>query len=177
MEDSEVLATLALSLVPGIGSQRLRALVATFGSAQAALDAPQAKLAGSFGIGPAAATAIKDARPEGARVLQRLRQLGASVLLAGEPDFPAQLEEIPDPPMVLFVWGDRSLLAKPGVALVGSRDHTTYGAEAARILATAVAQRAVVVSGMARGIDALVHTAALDAGGGGGGGTIGVLGN
>jgi predicted Rossmann fold nucleotide-binding protein DprA/Smf involved in DNA uptake len=39
MEDREVLATLALSLVPGIGSQRLRALVATFGSAQAALDA------------------------------------------------------------------------------------------------------------------------------------------
>ncbi|PYP98437.1 MAG: DNA-protecting protein DprA [Gemmatimonadetes bacterium] len=174
MEDSEVLATLALSLVPGIGSQRLRALVATFGSAQAALDAPQAKLAATFGIGPAAATAIKDARPEdGARVLQRLRQLGASVLLAGEPDFPDQLEEIPDPPMVLYVWGDRSLLTQAGVALVGSRDHTTYGAEAARILATAVAQRAVVVSGMARGIDALVHTAALDAGGG----TIGVLGN
>src|SRR4029077_8690931 len=111
---------------------------------------------------------------------QRLRQLGASVLLAGEPDVPAQLEEIPDPPMVLYIWGDRSLLAKPGVALVGSRDHTTYGAEAARILATAVAQRAVVVSGMARGIDALVHTAALEAGGGGGGGgggTSGVLGN
>src|SRR5438552_13607672 len=174
MEDSEVLATLALSLVPGIGSQRLRGLVATFGSAHAALDAPQAKLAANFGIGPVAATAIKDARPEdGARVLQRLRQLGASVLLAGEPDFPAQLEEIPDPPMVLYVWGDRSLLTQAGVALVGSRDHTTYGAEAARILATAVAQRAVVVSGMARGIDALVHTAALDAGGG----TIGVLGN
>ena len=174
MEDREVLATLALSLVPGIGSQRLRALVATFGSAQAALDAPQTRLAASFGIGPAAATAIKEARPEdGARVLERLRQLGASVLLAGAPDFPGQLEEIPDPPMVLYVWGDRSLLAKPGVALVGSRDHTTYGAEAARILATAVAQRAVVVSGMARGIDALVHTAALDAGGD----TIGVLGN
>ena len=174
MEDSEVLATLALSLVPSIGSQRLRALVATFGSATAALDAPQTRLAASFGIGPAAATAIKEARPEdGARVLERLRQLGVGVLLAGEPDFPGQLEEIPDPPMVLYVWGDRSLLAKPGVALVGSRDHTTYGAEAARILATAVAQRAVVVSGMARGIDALVHTAALDAGGD----TIGVLGN
>ena len=174
MEDREVLATLALSLVPGIGSQRLRVLITTFGSAQAALDAPQSKLAAIFGIGRAAATAIKEARPEdGARVLERLRDLGARVLLAGEPDFPTQLEEIPDPPTVLYVWGDLSLVMKPGVALVGSRNHTTYGAEAARILATAVAQRAVVISGMARGIDALVHTAALDAGGG----TIGVLGN
>src|SRR5213594_802047 len=174
MEDSEVLATLALSLVPGIGSQRLRALIAAFGSAQAALDAPQSKLAPIVGIGRAAATAIKEARPEdGSRVLERLRELGARVLLAGEPDFPPQLEEIPDPPTVLYVWGDLSLLTRPGVALVGSRDHTSYGAEVAYVLATAVAQRAVVVSGMARGIDGIVHTAALD----GGGGTIGVLGN
>src|SRR2546422_5532061 len=57
-----------------------------------------------------------------------------------------------------------SLLAKPSVAFVGSRDHSTYGAEAARILASAVAQRAVIVSGMARGIDAIAHAAALDAG-------------
>ena len=175
MENSEVLATLTLSLVPGIGSQRLRALVAAFGSAQGALEAPQSKVAAIFGIGRAAATAIKEARPEdGARVLERLRELGANVLLAGEPGFPSQLEEIPDPPSVLYVWGDVSLLAKPGVALVGSRDHTSYGAEVAHVLATAVAQRAVVVSGMARGIDALMHTAALEAAGGG---TIGVLGN
>jgi len=90
-----------------------------------------------------------------------------------EADELTQLEEIRDPPAVLYVWGDASLLTRPGVAFVGSRNHTTYGAEAARILAGAVAQRAVVISGMARGIDALVHTAALDAGGG----TIGVLGN
>src|SRR5206468_160762 len=81
--------------------------------------------------------------------------------------------EIPEPPSVLYVWGDMSLLTKPSVAFVGSRDHSTYGAEAARILATAVAQRAVIVSGMARGIDAIAHAAALDAGGT----SIGVLGN
>jgi DNA processing protein len=176
VEDSEVLATLALSLVSGIGSQRLRTLVATFGSAHATLDAPQSKLAAIFGIGPAVAAAIKKARPDdGARVLERLAVLGARVLVAGEAEFPAQLAEIPDSPAVLYVWGDLSLLARPAVAMVGSRNHTSYGAEAARILAGAVAQRAVIVSGMARGIDALAHTAALDAGGGGG--SIGVLGN
>ena len=174
MEDSEVLATLALSLVPGIGSQRLRTLVATFGSAHATLDAPQSKLAAIFGIGPAVAAAIKKARPDdGARALERLAVLGARVVVAGAAEFPAQLTEIPDSPAVLYVWGDLSLLARPAVAMVGSRNHTSYGAEAARILAGAVAQRAVIVSGMARGIDALAHTAALDAGGG----SIGVLGN
>ena len=174
MEDSEVLATLALSLVPGIGPQRLRLIVATFGSAQAAIDAPESKLQSLEGIGRAAASAIKDARPEdGARVLEQLRRMDARVLVAGDPDFPASLEEIPEPPSVLYVWGDLSLLAKPSVAFVGSRDHSPYGAEAARVLAGAVAQRAVVVSGMARGIDAIAHTAALDAGGG----SVGVLGN
>jgi len=174
MEDAEVVATLALSLVPGIGSQRLRTLVSAFGSAQAALAAPHSKLAATFGMTRAAATAIKRARPEdGQRVLDRLAALGARVLIAGERDFPPQLTEIPDPPPVLYVWGNASLLTKPSVAMIGSRDHSTYGGEAARVLAIGVAQRAVVVSGMARGIDAIVHTAALDARGD----TVGVLGN
>ncbi len=174
MEDAEVLATVALSLVPGVGPQRLRLIVATFGSAQAALEAPQSKLQSLEGIGRAAASAIKAARPEdGTRVVAQLASLGARVLVAGQPEFPAQLEDIRDPPPILYVWGDAALLTRPVVAFVGSRDHTTYGAEAARILATAVAQRAVIVSGMARGIDAIAHAAALDAGGG----SIGVLGN
>jgi len=174
MEDVEVVATVALSLVPGIGSRRLRQLVSTFGSAQAALDAPQSRLAATDGIGRGAATAIKAASAaDGAHVLETLAGLGARLLLPGDPEFPPQLEEIPDPPAVLYVWGDVALLTRPGVAFVGSRNHTAYGAEAARILVSAVARRAVVISGMARGIDALVHTAALDVGGG----TVGVLGN
>jgi len=174
MENREVVATLALSLVPGVGPQRLRLIVATFGSAEAALAAPQAKLQTLDGIGRAAATAIKEARPDdGARVLAQLGAMGARAVIRGQPEFPPSLEEIPEPPSVLYVWGDMSLLTKPSVAFVGSRDHTTYGAEAARILASAVAQRAVIVSGMARGIDAIAHTAALDAGGR----SVGVLGN
>jgi DNA processing protein len=174
MEDREVLATLALSLVPGVGPQRLRLIIATFGSAQAALAAPQAKLQTLEGIGAAAATAIKEARlDDGARVLAQLAAMGARALICGQPEFPAQLEEIPEPPAVLFVWGDMSLLTRPSVAFVGSRDHSTYGAEAVRILVGAVAQRAVIVSGMARGIDAIAHATALDAGGR----SVGVLGN
>jgi DNA processing protein len=176
MENAEVVATLALANVPGVGSQRLRALVSTFGSATAALAAPQSRIAALHGFGPAAATAIKAASPrDGECVLAQLAALGndARALLPGDPDFPEQLTEIYDPPAVLYTWGDVTLLRRPAVAMVGSRNHTPYGAAAARLLAGAVAPRAVVVSGMARGIDALAHTAALDAGGW----TVGVLGN
>src|SRR6266566_4296896 len=85
----------------------------------------------------------------------------------------ALLNEVPEPPALLFAWGDVALLVRPAVAIVGSRNHSTYGAEAARLLASGVAPAAVVVSGMARGIDAIAHTAALDAGGA----SVGVLGN
>jgi DNA processing protein len=159
MENAEVVATLALALAPGVGPQRLRLLISTFGSAQAALAAPH--------------SGVKAARADGERVLAQLAELGARVLLAGDPEFPPQLEEIRDAPPLLYVRGDAALLTRPIVAIVGSRDHTPYGAEAARILASAVAARAVVVSGMARGIDAIAHHAALDAGGR----SIGVLGN
>jgi DNA processing protein len=174
MEDAEVVATIALSLVPGIGSQRLRSLIAAFGSAQRVLAAPPSKLATVYGITRAAATAIKEAKPDdGARVLERLAAIGARALFPGDRDFPAQLEEIPEPPAVLYVWGDVALLSRRSVAMVGSRDHTTYGEAVARLFATSVAPHAVIVSGMARGIDALVHAAAIDAGGT----SIGVLGN
>ncbi len=177
MADPEVVATLALALVPGIGSQRLRVLLGAFGSAEAVFRASHARLAALQGISTAAATAIRAASPaDGERVLGQLEALGhggARALLPADPDYPTQLVDIHDPPSVLYAWGDVSLLARPAVAVVGSRNHTAYGAEAVRILVGAVARRAVVVSGMARGIDALAHTAALDVGGG----SVGVLGN
>jgi len=176
MADPEVVATLALALVPGIGSHRLRLLLGAFESAEAVLKASHAQLAALHGISAAAATAIRAASAQdGERVLAQLGVLGAGAraLLPADPDYPTQLVDIHDPPTVLYAWGDVSLLARPAVAIVGSRNHTAYGAEAVRILASAVARRAVVVSGMARGIDALAHAAALDVGGG----SVGVLGN
>src|SRR5947208_8075894 len=75
---------------------------------------------------------------------------------------------------ILFAWGDTALLARPSAGIVGSRDHSPYGAAAARLLAAGVAGAGVVVvSGMARGIDAIAHAAALDSGGA----SVGILGN
>jgi DNA processing protein len=124
---------------------------------------------------PAAASAVAAGSAEvGALAVEQVERLGGSVLVFDEPDYPELLRHIAEPAPVLFVLGDLSLLERPGVAIVGSRDHTPYGGEVARAVAWAAASAGLaVVSGMARGLDAVAHDAALDAGGA----TIGVLGN
>jgi DNA processing protein len=170
----ELSAYLSLAQIPGIGAARLRTLVAAFGSAGGALVAPHGAIAALPGFGPAAATAVRAAgRQAGEAILTDLDRLGATVILPGDAAYPPLLSEIAEPPAALYLWGNASLLARPAAAIVGSRNHTPYGAEATRLLAGGVARAAVVVSGMARGLDAIAHQAALDAGGD----TIGVLGN
>ena len=175
MERDEVAAYLALAQVPGIGAARLRTLVAAFETAAAALRAPHGALAALPGFSRAAATAIRASSPQaGHAILDQLDRLGAAVLLPEDAAFPPLLSEVPDPPALLFAWGDTALLARPSAGIVGSRDHSPYGAAAARLLAAGVAGAGVVVvSGMARGIDAIAHAAALDSGGA----SVGILGN
>ena len=162
-----------MAMVPGIGSARLQALLEACETPLGAISAPVALLRAIPGITPAAASAIATARAEdGERILEQAERLGGRVLLPDDAEFPESLREVPEPPPVLFALGDLGLLRSPAVAIVGSRDHSGYGAEVARRFGwEASAAGIVVVSGMARGLDAVAHTAALDAGGG----TIGVL--
>ena len=170
----ELAAYLALAQIPGIGAARLRTLLDAFGSAVGAQIAPAGAIAALPGFGPAAANAVRaSGRKGGDEILRALDHLGARVLLPGSLEFPPLLAEIAEPPAALFVWGDATILSRPAAAIVGSRDHTPYGATAANLLAGGVARSAVVVSGMARGLDAIAHEAALEAGGT----TVGVLGN
>ena len=168
-------AYIALALVPGVGRARLSALLARFSTASAVLAAGRAELQAVTGISLAAATAIGTTTPDrGVRVLAELAELGGTALVPDDPLFPEPLKVIPDAPTLLFVLGKVALLDTPSVAMVGSRTHTRYGAEVCRHFASGVARCGVtVVSGMARGLDAIAHGAALDAGGG----TVGVLGN
>ncbi len=168
-------AYVALALVPGIGPARLTELLNHCETALGALSAPFAFLGTVPGISRAAATAICEATPAtGAALLAQIEAMGAQALLPTDPDYPPMLCEIPDPPALLFAVGDLTLLRRPAVAVVGSRDHSTYGGEVCRLIAQAAAGAGiVVVSGMARGLDAIAHRAALDIGGP----TIGVLGN
>ena len=173
--DDERVAYLALTQVPGMGAVRLKTLLSACHTALGAHSAPIAFLGSLPGFSKALASAIK-ATPlvTGKKTAEDADRLGATVLVPGDADYPLLLHHIPDPPPVLYTLGNQSLLLRPSAALVGSRDHSSYGAVACRSLAAAVAQAGVVVvSGMARGLDAVAHTAALDAGGT----TIGVLGN
>jgi DNA processing protein len=169
------LAYLALALVPGIGRGRMDQLLRAFTSPAAVLEAPYRGLLQVPGITRACATAIRNAdRALAERAVAHAAAIGAQVLTPGDPGFPPALREIPDAPTLLFAAGRLELLETPCVAIVGSRSHTRYGGEVCRHFASGLARCGLtVVSGMARGLDALAHTAALDAGGG----SIGVLGN
>ncbi len=168
-------AYLALGLVPGIGPARLQTLLDACQTSLGAISAPLAFLGSLPGFTRAAATAIRGTSlAAGHRILSQVEQAGGEVLLLPDAKFPALLRHIPDPPPVLFAQGDLGLLLQPAVAIVGSREHTPYGQEVCRTLAWDAARAGVVViSGMARGLDAVAHGAALDAGAG----TIGVLAN
>lgn len=171
----ERLAYLALSQVPGIGAARLDALLERFKSPSAVLRAPVAALKSIEGIGLAAATAIAHADLAAAnRALGELSALGGQLLLPDDPFFPDLLRNVSDPPTCLFALGTLELLTRSAVAIVGSREHSLYGGEVCESVARAASLAGlVVVSGMARGLDAVAHRGALA----GSGATIGILGN
>jgi DNA processing protein len=171
----ERLAYLALALTPGIGPTRLRSLERYFGSWNGALSAPFALLRSVPSMNAAAASAVAMATRAGAyRVLERAEALGATILFPDDTRFPGPLTGMDDPPAVLFAQGRLDLLGAEAVAIVGTRHPTSYGIDVTRRIARVAGLAGlVVVSGMARGLDAVAHRAALDCGAA----TIGVLGN
>jgi DNA processing protein len=98
---------------------------------------------------------------------------GCQFLVRGSPAYPALLEEIYDPPLVLYARGHMETLGRPCIALVGTRKPTIYGLQIAQGLASDLASRRITIaSGLARGIDAAAHRGCLQ----GNGSTIAVLG-
>lgn len=96
----------------------------------------------------------------------RAEARGLELVTWFDPEFPPPLRHIPDPPVVLWLQGDMHWLARPSVAIVGSRVATPTGVGLARKLAAELADAGLcVVSGLARGIDSAAHRGALDAGG------------
>jgi DNA processing protein len=173
--DEQRIAYLALTQVPGLGPSGLALLLSHFHSPLGAFRAPSAFLGTVPGCGPALVSAVKSTPLQAGRdLVDAADRVGATILIPGDEAFPPALTLIPEPPPVLFALGNLGLLQRPAVAIVGSRDHSTYGAEVCRMLAREAAWAGVVVvSGMARGLDAVAHSAALDERGD----TIGVLGN
>ena len=97
---------------------------------------------------------------------RRLREKGICVTVYGEEDYPNRLEEIPNPPYVLFYEGHLPKEELPAVAIIGARSCTDYGRYAAEFFAEELAQKGIgVISGMASGIDGIAQRAAVRAGG------------
>lgn len=158
----------AFVLSGAVGSTLFARLAEAFRDAGALTRADRAAIAKVRGIGPAAAAAIERAlkSDEPERELERCRAQGVRVLAPGEPGFPEALASAADAPLLLYVRGALEARDGQAAAIVGTRRPSGYGLRMARELAGRVARAGVtVVSGLARGIDAEAHRAALDAGG------------
>ena len=174
--DLQLIDLIQLTSVPGVGPQTFRALLERFGSAGGVLSASRNELATVSGVGPKLARKIEQARAEidATKELALCRRLGVRIVARGESEYPTALENIPDPPALLYVKGTIESRDELAIALVGSRRCTPYGARMAERLAGALARTGfTIVSGLARGVDAAAHRGALGAGGR----SIGVLAN
>ena len=163
-------ALLTLDLIKGLGRSRLRDLLATFGSAQALLGSDVRSLRRRTGCSPDWAESFFRRCDQAARVveaeLQAVEALGCRLIWEGMKSYPPLLRLIPDPPLVLRIRGcfPRAVLesTQPSVALVGSRRPSAYGRRQARRFAEFLVRHGVhLVSGGARGIDAVVHRQAI----------------
>jgi DNA processing protein len=162
---SHLLEWLALTLTPGLGPTRSRKLVEHFGSADAVFRASLTELEGS-GIQAVSAQALATGKSIELAQEELARAAAAEVALLSldDPCYPSRLKEIYDPPILLYVRGNPELLAKPGIAMVGTRHPTPYGTGMAERLACDLAnQGLVVISGMARGVDTASHRGAISA--------------
>src|ERR1700731_4127068 len=175
MELDASLSWLALALTPGLASRLSARLLREFGSPEEVFRAPLPRLEACNLPSPVAQAVFKKQSFKRAEkelaLTQRIDR--CRLLNWTEPEYPQTLLQIYDPPVMLYVRGDAQVLNQPAVSIVGTRRPTLYGTQMAERLGRELAARGlVVVSGMARGIDAIGHQGAMAANGRG----VGVLG-
>jgi DNA processing protein len=169
-------ALIGLSLVPGVGPTRMRALLAHFDAPSAVFQASRSALERVEGVGPQTAEALLTFDDQAAvqKEIERADEMGADLLSPWDDRFPDRLREIYDPPGFLWMRGTLPDGGAPMVTIVGTRRCTDYGRAQAHHFGAELARRGfTVVSGLAYGIDAAAHKGALDAGGR----TVAVLGS
>jgi DNA processing protein len=156
---------LALALTPGLGPTKARRVIEFFGGVQALFRASLTELEAS-GLRAVSAQSLGTGRSmELAQdELGKAAAAGAQVVALDDPRYPAQLKQIYDPPLILYVRGNDAVISQPGIALVGTRHPTPYGSGMSERLACDLAARGLVIfSGMARGIDTAGHRGAIAA--------------
>lgn len=165
LDTAERFARLRLARTDRIGPVAFTQLIGRYGSALSALDALPAlvRKSGAASVPPPVEAVEREIAAGDA--------IGARLLVLGDPDYPEMLAARDPPPPILWTRGRVDLLNQPSVAIVGARIASAGGQRIARGLAQQLGQAGhVVVSGMARGIDAAAHEGALATG------TVAVLG-
>ena len=165
ISESTSLQWLALTLTPGLGPTKARRLVEFFGGVQGVFHASLTELEAA-GIPAASAQALGTGRSlELAHdELGKVSAAGVHLVALDDSDYPVQLKQIYDPPLILYVRGNKTVISQPGIALVGTRHPTPYGSGMAERLACDLAARGLVIfSGMARGVDTAGHRGAIAA--------------
>ncbi len=174
MELDASLPWLALTLTPGIAARLSARLLREFGSPDGIFRAPLTRLEGCNLPAPVAQAIYKKQtfwRAE--KEVDSMRRIGCRVLNWSEPEYPQSLLQIYDPPVLLYVRGDATILNTPSIAIVGTRRPTVYGTQMAERMGRDLASKGLaIVSGLARGIDAIAHKGTTEVGGR----AIGVLG-
>jgi DNA processing protein len=165
--DEKRLAWLAMTLTPGLGPKRILKAAQSLPDLSLLFRLSLTQLEALNFPAPAAQYIFTGkARSEAERELVHIRELKGALHAYDEEDYPERLREIFDPPPVLWVLGDAKLLARPAIAVVGTRHPTPYGTGMAEVLSRDLSsRRMVILSGMARGIDTAAHRGALSAGG------------
>jgi len=154
---------LAVTLTPGVGARLAAELLRRFGGPERVFAASLTELEACGLPPPVARTIVSQAPLKAAeQELDKVRQLGCRLLAWDEPEYPALLKEISDPPVLLYARGDLSVLSTHCLAMVGARKPSAYGQQVAERLAEDLSARGLtIISGLARGIDSAAHRGSL----------------
>lgn len=163
--DENKLYQVALHLIPGVGPKTTKQLISYCGSAKSVLETPKNKLLKIPGVGEKNASAIRNAKDSIKKAeieLINVEKENAKILFFTDSDFPQQLKEQYDSPILLYFKGNCDLNAYKIVSIVGTRNATEYGKEITEKLINDLAlQNILILSGLAYGIDIQAHRTAL----------------
>lgn len=169
----ELAAWIELSLVPGLGGAGFRSLLSKFGLPGQILGATRSQLCRVVPEPLASRILERRPSPEIEAALQWAARPGHAVFTLADTEYPKQLLEIADPPVLLYVAGNAKLLCSLALAVVGSRNATPQGLKNAQSFARAFSEAGfTIVSGLALGVDSAAHVGGLQ----GSGSTVAVLG-
>lgn len=162
--DQNRLSLLALHFIPGIGNQIIRQLISYCGSADRVFKTPKGKLQKIPGIGDVTAQAIITGKyfVSAEKELRNAEKENATLIFFTDKNYPSRLKQIADAPSLLYAKGNIDFENPKAVAIVGTRKSTDYGRDCvAELVASLQKHDALIISGLAYGIDILAHRHAL----------------